>query len=138
MLRFCYDDLDALSFPHGGGSVPYRGQSRIERGTFAYQGCAYRKSKPDILVVQPAENWAAKNLPGPFDGTRERRILLQGEMCAGAIIIFHVRQQQVAEVAFAEHDNVVEAISSDRTDQPFGIPVLPWRPWRRRLIANAH
>jgi hypothetical protein len=20
------------------------------------------------LVVQPAENWAAKNLPGPFDG----------------------------------------------------------------------
>jgi hypothetical protein len=27
------------------------------------------------LVVQPAENWAAKNLPGPFDGTRERRIL---------------------------------------------------------------
>jgi hypothetical protein len=89
-------------------------------------------------VVQPAENWAAKNLPGPFDGTRERRILLQGEMCAGAIIIFHVRQQQVAEVAFAEHDNVVEAFPSDRTDQSFGIPVLPWRPWRRRLIANAH
>jgi hypothetical protein len=56
-----------------------------------------------------AENWAAKNLPGPFDGTRERRI-----------------QQQVAEVAFAEHDNVVEAFPSDRTDQPFGIPVLPW------------
>src|SRR6478735_625447 len=56
--------------------------------------CACRKSNSDILVVQPAENWAAKNLPGPFDGTRERRILLQGEMCAGAIIIFHVRQQQ--------------------------------------------
>ena len=40
--------------------------------------CACRKSNPDILVVQPAENWEAKNLPGPFDGTRERRILLQG------------------------------------------------------------
>jgi len=39
--------------------------------------CACRKSNPDILVVQPAENWAAKNLPGSFDGTRERRILLQ-------------------------------------------------------------
>ena len=48
-------------------------------------------------MVQPAENWAAK-----------------------------IRQQQVAEVAFAEHDNVVEAFPSDRTDQPFGIPVLPW------------
>jgi hypothetical protein len=26
--------------------------------------CACRKSNPDILVVQPAENWAAKNVPG--------------------------------------------------------------------------
>ncbi len=41
-------------------------------------GCAYRKSNPDILVVQPAEHWAAKNLPGPLDGARDRRILLQG------------------------------------------------------------
>jgi hypothetical protein len=45
--------------------------------------CAYRKSKPDILVVQPAENWAAKNLPGPFDGTRERRIFSK-ERCVRA------------------------------------------------------
>jgi hypothetical protein len=56
------------------------------------------KSNADILVVQPAENWAAKNLPGPFDGTGERRILLQGEMCAGAIIICHIRQQQASAV----------------------------------------
>ena len=40
--------------------------------------CACRKSNPDVLVVQPAENWATKDLPGPFDGTRDRRILLQG------------------------------------------------------------
>jgi hypothetical protein len=33
--------------------------------------CAYRKSNPDILVVQPAENWAAKNVPGPLDGARD-------------------------------------------------------------------
>ncbi len=39
---------------------------------------ACRKSNPDILVVQPAENWAAKNVPGPLDGARDRRILLQG------------------------------------------------------------
>jgi len=39
--------------------------------------CACRKSNSDIFVVQPAENWAAKNLPGSFDGTRERRILFQ-------------------------------------------------------------
>jgi hypothetical protein len=75
-------------------------------------------------VVQPAENWPAKDLPGPFDGTRERRILLQGEMCAGAIIIFHVRQQQVAEVAFAEHDDVVEAHS--RRIEPISRSAYPF------------
>ena len=40
--------------------------------------CACRKSNPDILVVQPAENGAAKNVPGPLDGARDWRILLQG------------------------------------------------------------
>src|SRR3982074_2989818 len=59
-------------------------------------------------------------------------------MGAGAIVIFHVRQQQATEVALAEHNNVVEAFPSDRTDQPFGISVLPWGTRRRRLIANAH
>ena len=45
---------------------------------------------------------------------------------------------RLAEVALAEHDNVVKAFPSDRTDQPFGISVLPWGTRRRRLITNAH
>jgi hypothetical protein len=39
--------------------------------------CACRKSNPNILVVQPAQDRAAKNGPGQFDGARDRRILLQ-------------------------------------------------------------
>ena len=38
VLRFAMKDLDAPSFSHGGGSVPYSGQSRFERGAFAYKG----------------------------------------------------------------------------------------------------
>src|SRR5258708_3688874 len=91
------------------------------------------KANPDISVVQPAENWEAKNLPGPFDGTRERRILLQGEMRAGAIVIFHVRQQQVTEVALAEHNNVVEAFPSIEPIRRLHLgpaPARRRRPWR--------
>jgi hypothetical protein len=29
-------------------------------------GCACGKSNPDIFVMQSAEDWAAKNTPGPF------------------------------------------------------------------------
>jgi hypothetical protein len=39
--------------------------------------CACRKSNPNILVVRPAQDRAAKNGPGQFDGARDRRILLQ-------------------------------------------------------------
>src|SRR5260370_362850 len=57
-------------------------------------------------------------------------------MRAGAIVIFHVRQQQVTEMALAEHNTVVDAFPSDRTDQPFVISVLPWGTRPRRLIAH--
>jgi hypothetical protein len=38
VLRFAMKDLDAPSFPHGGGSVPYHGQTQLERGAFPYKG----------------------------------------------------------------------------------------------------
>ena len=54
------------------------------------------------------------------------------------VVITHVRQQDVTEVALAEYNNVVKAFPSDRTDQPFSISVLAWRARRRRSITNAH
>ena len=45
---------------------------------FAQDGCAYRKSNPDILVVQSAENRAAMDASHSLDCARGRRILLQG------------------------------------------------------------
>src|SRR6202043_3887725 len=59
-------------------------------------------------------------------------------MRAGLIVIFHVTEQQVTEVALAEYNNVVKAFPSDRTDQPFSISILPRGARRRRPIANAH
>src|SRR5712675_3084119 len=54
------------------------------------------------------------------------------------VVIFHVRQQYMTEVSLAEHNNVVKALPSDRTDQPFGIFVLPRGAWRCRPVTNAH
>ena len=61
-------------------------RAMIETGRFGVEqdadlvscpGCACRKSNPNILVMQPAQDRAAKNGPGQFDGARDRRILLQ-------------------------------------------------------------
>src|SRR5712672_1441713 len=59
-------------------------------------------------------------------------------MRAYLIIIFQVRQQYVTEVPLSEHNNVVKAFPSDRTDQPFGVSILPRLAWRRWSVANAH
>src|SRR4030081_876539 len=53
-------------------------------------------------------------------------------MRARPIVIFHVTEQQVTEVPFAEYNDVVKAFPSDRTDQPFGISILPRGARRRR------
>src|ERR1700692_3341966 len=47
-------------------------------------------------------------------------------------------QQYVTEVSLAEHNNVVKAFPADRTNQPFGICVLPWGTRRCWSVANAH
>ena len=36
--------------------------------------------------MQPAQDWATKNVPGAIDGARDRCILLQGQMRAGPIV----------------------------------------------------
>ena len=41
-------------------------------------------------------------------------------------------------MALAEHNDVVKAFPSDRTDQPFSISILPRGARRRRSIADAY
>jgi hypothetical protein len=65
-------------------------------------------------------------VPGPLDGARDRRILLQEEMRTDLVVVFHVRQQCVTEMPLAEHNNMVKALPSDRTDESLSKSVLPW------------
>jgi hypothetical protein len=46
-------------------------------------------------------------------------------MCACLIVVFHVRQQHVTKMSFSEHHDMINAFPADRTDQPFGVCVLP-------------
>jgi hypothetical protein len=49
-----------------------------EKGVYRETTCACRKLNPAILVMQSAQDWATKNVPGAIDGARDRRIFLQG------------------------------------------------------------
>jgi hypothetical protein len=52
--------------------------------------CPCRKSDPNILMMQSAENWRQKNAPDGLNGARHWRVLVQSEMCPSASIIFHI------------------------------------------------
>src|SRR6266540_5594656 len=57
-------------------------------------------------------------------------------MRTSLVVIFLVRIEQMAEIPFAEHNNMVKTIPSDRTDQPLRISVLPWRPYIGASVAS--
>jgi hypothetical protein len=46
--------------------------------------------------------------------------------------------QHAAQMRLAENDQMVQALSSDRSYQPFNIGILPRRTWCRRAIPDAH
>jgi hypothetical protein len=44
----------------------------------------------------------------------------------------------VAQVPLAADDNVIKTFPPDRANQPFRMPILPWRAWRNWPVTNAH
>ena len=42
------------------------------------------------------------------------------------------------KMLLAKHNNMVKAVTPDRTDEPLHVSVLPWRPRRDRAVTNAH
>src|SRR5688500_15056793 len=54
------------------------------------------------------------------------------------VVVASVGRKDPAQMGFTEDNDVIQALPTDRADQPLGIPILPRRPWRDRVITNAH
>jgi phosphotransacetylase len=63
--------------------------------------------------MQSTQDRTAKNVSSALSGARRRSILVQGQMRADLIVVFHVRQQHITKMPLAEHNNVVKTFSSD-------------------------
>jgi hypothetical protein len=53
-------------------------------------------------------------------------ILVQCKMRTRFVIVGAIFCQQMVQVTLAEHHDMVEALASDRSDQPFNMTILPW------------
>ncbi len=66
------------------------------------------------------------------------RIFAQRQVSSGAIVIVGIGLQHAAQMRLAENDQMVQALSSDRSDQPFNVGVLPRRTGCRGTIPDPH
>ena len=52
---------------------------------------------------------------------------IQGEVRSYLVIVCEVRRQHAVKMAFAQHDDVVQAFATNRTDDSFHVRILPGR-----------
>jgi hypothetical protein len=61
--------------------------------------CPFRKSYPDVLVVQPGQDWDSDNDIRPLDRPTQGRILAQRQVRARVIVIRCIRSKNAAGAA---------------------------------------
>ena len=57
-------------------------------------------------------------------------------MSSQLVVVGGVLRQDPAQVRFAQDNHMVNALATNRSDQPFGEAVLPRRAWGNRLVAD--
>jgi hypothetical protein len=77
------------------------------------------------MVMQSADERMEADAADPLNWARERRIFAQRSVRSGLIIVGGVFAQDPAQVRFAQDDNMVDTLVTDRSDQSFGEAVLP-------------
>ena len=60
-------------------------------------------------MVQSAQDRAADDIADPLNAARDRGILVQGQVSARGAVVSFVRQQNVAQMAFAEDYDMIGA-----------------------------
>ena len=76
-------------------------------------------------MMKPAKNRLRNDLAKPLNGTMGRRVLGEGEMSPGVVVIGGIRRKNSAQRGLAQDDDVIEAFPADRADQSLRMRVLP-------------
>ena len=80
-----------------------------------------------VVVMQTADVWdlddraASQRLRSPRDGS----VLVQREMSSPLVIVAEVGRDRPTEAGLVEHDDVVQALAANGSDDPFDVRPLP-------------
>jgi hypothetical protein len=93
-----------------------------------------------VAVMQPTDLGQRHDSPHVLrpNPSRLGRVLPQREMRSRSVIVIQVGSEDAMERAFMEHDHMVQAFPSNRTNHPLDVGSLPGRARRGQHLANAH
>ena len=80
---------------------------------------------PGVAVMETAQDGKRFDVPGSLNRTRDRRIFIQGSVRSDVIVIARIGSQDSTQMGLAENDDMIQALATDRPDQPFGKAILP-------------
>jgi hypothetical protein len=98
-----------------------------------------------ITVVQSAEDWKLDDFASRrfLDRARNRTVPLEATMSPSVMVVVQILAEHAPKVLRSEEDHVIQALSTNRSDQSFHVRILPrrtrainisciWRPATRR------
>jgi hypothetical protein len=98
----------------------------------------YQKLNSTIMVVKAPDDRLRCDAAYVLDGTMDWSVFAKRPMSSQLVVVGSILRQDPAQVRFAQDNHMVNALATNRSDQPFGEAVLPWRAWGNRLVADSH
>src|SRR5919106_5543299 len=94
----------------------------------------------EVAVVQAADFGKLQDLSRRrrLDGPEVWGVLVEREVGSGLMVVGEIAGQDAAEVSLAEDEHVIQALASDRADEPLGERVLPRALRRRENLLDSH
>ena len=78
-----------------------------------------------ISMMQTAELRDLDDLSGTRDLPRKWTLLIEAQMCPRLVVVSEIRSQRSLEMPGVQDHEMVQAVSSYRADQAFGVGILP-------------
>src|SRR5437660_8966581 len=91
-----------------------------------------------ITVMKATHLRNCDNSPGARHLLRKGTLLVEPQMGSGPMVVTEIRSQSSLQMLGVQDDEMVQAVSSDRADQAFGVRILPGTPRCSEYLFNAH
>jgi 4-alpha-glucanotransferase len=99
--------------------------NRVATARRVSETCPCRKSDPTVFMMESAEDGLCNDVTKAVDRTRKRRVLSQSEMRPDMVVIGSISLENLTQMGLAKDHDVIQAFSTDRANQPLGMPILP-------------